>query len=104
MRPIRLARTDKTRPVVVLTRERARGAMARVTVAPITSRIRGLDTEVPVGVGHGLESDSVISCDNLETIDAGDLGRFIGFLRHEDEIALAKALINAFDLAVEELP
>ncbi|MCW2784222.1 MAG: mRNA interferase MazF3 [Marmoricola sp.] len=104
MRPIQLARLDKTRPVVVLTRERTRGAMASVTVAPVTTRIRGLDTEVPLGRRHGLDSASVISCDNVTTMPSADLGRVVGFLDRADEAALAQALIHAFDLSVEDLP
>jgi mRNA-degrading endonuclease toxin of MazEF toxin-antitoxin module len=49
LRPIYAARLDKPRPVVVLTRELVRPHMDRVTVAPITTTIRGLSTEVPVG-------------------------------------------------------
>ena len=51
MRPIHLAHLDKTRPVLVLTRELVRPYLSRVTIAPITSTIRGLSTEVPVGPG-----------------------------------------------------
>ena len=61
MREICLARLDKTRPVVVLTREAARAVMTKVTVAPITSTAKGISSEVPVGSGNGLEHDSVIS-------------------------------------------
>ncbi|MGO4255121.1 type II toxin-antitoxin system PemK/MazF family toxin [Marmoricola sp. RAF53] len=104
MRPVHLARLDKTRPVVVLTRERARGSMTSVTVAPVTSRIRELDVEVPIGTAHGVDGPSVISCDNIRTIPVSDLGRQIGYLRHEDEVALTNALIHAFDMCVEELP
>lgn len=104
MRPIHLASIDKVRPVLVLTRERVRADRTRVTVAPITSRIRGLDTEVPVGREHGIDRESVVSCDNIETIDVSALGRQIGFLRTSEEPALTQALINAFDLRVEELP
>ena len=49
MRPIHIARLDKPRPVVVLTRELIRPRLTNVTVAPITSTIRGLSTEVLVG-------------------------------------------------------
>ncbi|WP_141007630.1 type II toxin-antitoxin system PemK/MazF family toxin [Nocardioides humi] len=49
MRDIHLARVDKTRPVVVLTRELARDALSNVTVAPITSTVKGIGTEVRVG-------------------------------------------------------
>jgi len=103
MRPIHLARIDKTRPVVVLTRARARDAMATVTVAPITSTVRGLSTEVLVGRRNGLDHESAISCDNVTSIPARDLGRHLGYLLHDQEIELAVALVNAFDLQMEEL-
>jgi mRNA interferase MazF len=102
MRPIHLARLDKTRPVLVLTRELVRPHLSRVTVAPITSRIRGLSTEVSVGPADGLDHPSVISCDNIVTVPTTALGRQIGRLRPEQEIALTAALHAAFDL--EDLP
>lgn len=103
MRPIHLARLDKTRPVVVLTRERARSSMTLVTIVPITSRARGLVSEVPVGRRHGLDGNSVISCDNVKTIPADALGRVVGFLGKHDEVLLTEALVAAFDLSVEDL-
>lgn len=104
MRPIHLADLDKTRPVLVLTREQARGAMTRVTVAPITSTIRGLSTEVAVGTRNGLDHDGVVSCDNVVTIQSVRLGRLVGFLSETQEEALAQAIVSAFDLRVEDLP
>lgn len=68
MRPIHLATLDKTRPVLVLTRPAVRPVLNSVTVAPITTTIRGLSTEVPVGRTNGLDHDSVVSCDNVTTI------------------------------------
>src|SRR5664280_1857517 len=68
VRPIHAARLDKTRPVLVLTREMVRPHLNRVSVAPITSTIRGLSTEVPVGAGNGLDHDSVVNCDNIVTV------------------------------------
>lgn len=103
MRAIHLARLQQTRPAVVLTRQRARGAMSWVTVAPITSTVRGLATEVAVGPANGLDHDCVVSCDNIQTIPVSQLGRHVGFLRDAQEAALAQALVNAFDLRVEEL-
>lgn len=103
MRPIHLVHLDKTRPAVILTRELARGAMSRVTVAPITSTIKGLSTEVPVGPDNGLDSSCVISCDNVQTVPVGTIGRQVGYLREQDEPALARALVNGFDLRVEDL-
>lgn len=98
MRPIHIAKVDKSRPVVMLTREAARAAMKRVTVAPITSTIRGLSTEVPVGPANGLEQESVISLDNVSTIDRADVGRLVGYLNAGQEAQLALAIMTAYDL------
>lgn len=98
MRPIHLAQLDKERPVLVLTREIVRPHLARVTVAPITTTIRGLSTEVPVGPGNGLERDSVVSCDNVVTIPVSTLGRRVGALLDAQEPELAAAIRTAFDL------
>lgn len=98
MRPIHTARLDKTRPVVVLTREAVRPYLARVTVAPITSTVRGLSTEVAVGRANGLEQASVISCDNIVTVPVDALGRQLGFLLPEQEVELTRAIHAAFDL------
>lgn len=100
MRPIHLARLDKTRPVLVLTREAVLPYVRRVTVAPITSTVRGLSVEVPVGRGNGLDVASVINLDNVVTIPLGDLGRPIGALLPRQERALAAAVAAAFDLEV----
>ena len=68
VREICLAHLDKTRPVVVLTREAARAAMTKVTVAPITSTAKGLSSEVQVGPTNGLDHDSLIALNNVATI------------------------------------
>ncbi|WP_028652092.1 type II toxin-antitoxin system PemK/MazF family toxin [Nocardioides halotolerans] len=101
MRDIHVAHLDKARPVLVLTREPVRAAMRRVTVAPITTTIKGLSTEVPVGPGNGLAEPSVISCDNIITIDKAALGRHLGFLFERQESELAAAIISAFALRAE---
>lgn len=98
MHEIRLARLDKTRPVVVLTREPARNVMTKVTVAPITSTVKGLTSEVSVGVDNGLDDGSAIAIDNIVTIDKQYLGRLVGYLQAAQERALTAAVIRAFDL------
>lgn len=98
MRPIHLARLDKSRPVVVLTRELVRPHLTRVTVAPITSTIRGLSTEVAVGPANGLAHRCVISCDNIVTVPSETLGRQLGYLLPGQEAELAVAIRAAFDL------
>jgi mRNA interferase MazF len=98
MRPIHLARLEKVRPVVVLTRELVRPYLRSVTIAPITSTIRGLSTEVPVGAANGLDHDSVVSCDNITTMTTDRLLQQIGYLLPAQESALTEAIVAAFDL------
>lgn len=98
MRPIHVAQLDKSRPVLVLTRELVRPHLATVTIAPITTTIRGLSTEVPVDEANGLSGPSVVSCDNVTTIPSDSLGTQIGVLLDRQEQALAAAVRAAFDL------
>jgi mRNA interferase MazF len=94
-----VARLDKPRPVLVLTRDVARAALQNVTVAPITARIRGLAVEVPVGPRNGLDAPSVVNCDNVQTIPAASLGRLVGYLFDDEEPLLTEAILAAYDLA-----
>jgi mRNA interferase MazF len=98
MRPIHIAHLDKARPVLVLTRELVRPHLATVTVAPITTTIRGLSTEVPVDAANGLAGPSAVSADNITTISADALGAQIGVLLDRQELALSHAIQAAFDL------
>ena len=100
MREICLARLDKTRPVLVLTRDTARAAMTKVTVAPITSTVKELSSEVPVGRAIGLDHDGAVAIDNVVTIPAHLLGRTLGFFTPEQERELARAVVLAYDLDI----
>ena len=98
MREIHAARLDKTRPVLVLTRDTVRPHLNTVTVAPITTTIRGLSTEVPVGPANGLHERGVIACDHITTIPVAALGSQLGRLLDEQEMTLTEAIHAAFDL------
>ena len=99
MRSIRLARLDKSRPVFVLTRELVRPHLNTVTVAPITTTIRGLSTEVLCGPANGLDDRCVVACDHITTIPDRLLGQQIGRLLNQQEVDLTRAIGAAFDLA-----
>jgi len=98
MRPIHVAHLDKPRPVLILTREAVRPHLTRVTVAPITSTVRGLSTEVPVGRANGIDRASVVSCDNIVTVPTTTLGRHLGYLLPAQEAELSEAIRASFDL------
>lgn len=74
--------------------------MTKVTVAPITSTVKGLSSEVPMGPSNGLNDECAASIDNVVTIPASSLGRTIGFLSPEQERQLARAVVLAFDLEI----
>ena len=64
--------------------------MTKVTIAPITSTIKGLSGEVMVGPHNGLDHDGAVSLDNVLTVSVGALGRTLGHLTSEQELQLAR--------------
>lgn len=98
MRTIALVQFDKQRPALILTRKSALPMLSWVNVAPITSTIRGLTSEVSVGVRNGLDHDSVVSCDNVMTVRREAIGDTIGLFFDDQEPALARAVSDAFEL------
>ncbi len=98
MREICFAHLDTTRPVLVLTRDAARASMTKVTVAPISSTIKGLSSEVRVGPENGLDHVSAVAIDNILTVPTETLGRTVGYLQPHQESELASAMVVAFDL------
>jgi mRNA interferase MazF len=69
---------DKVRPVVVLTRRRVASRLSRVLVAPVTTVVRGIATEVPLGEAEGLQPGSVASLDNVQLVPIDCLLRRAG--------------------------
>lgn len=98
MRTIASVHLDKRRPAVILTRQSKLHLLTWVTVAPITSTVRGITSEVSVGPRNGLDHDSVVSCDNITTVRRSEVGATIGLLFDDQEHALARAIGDAFDL------
>ncbi len=79
---IRLCRVsgDKRRPVVVLTRSSAIPYLTRVTVAPITSTIRSVPSEVVLDVEDGLKHPCAVNLHNAVTVDQQHLGKRVAQL------------------------
>jgi mRNA interferase MazF len=100
MRVIASVQLDKRRPALVLTRRSKLPVLSWVTVAPITTTIRGITSEVLVGPRNGLDHDSVVSCDHITTVRAEAVGNTIGLLFDDQEPELARAISDAFELAI----
>jgi mRNA interferase MazF len=87
------------RPVCVLTRDAAITVLTTVTCAPITRTIRGIRSEVAIGVEQGLPQPCVISCDNVLAVLLGDLDDDpVGRLDEVNRSELDRALRYALDI------
>jgi mRNA interferase MazF len=71
---------DKARPVLILTRDSAIAYLSRVTIAPITSTIRGVPSEVVIGPDDGLKQPSAVNLHNVMTVAKDRVGRRVGQL------------------------
>lgn len=75
VRLFRFTRPDKQRPVLILTRRSALQYLSRVTVAPITSTIRGVPSEVLLGREDGMKQECCVNLHNLVTVSQEQVGK-----------------------------
>jgi len=71
------SRPDKKRPVLILTRDSAVEFLGEVTVAPITSSIRDIPSEVLLTKADGMPRDCAVNLDHLQTVSKGKIGSLI---------------------------
>ena len=65
---------DKKRPVLILTRDSAIAILNSVTIAPITSTIRSIPTELVLTEEDGLPRTCAANFDNLQTVPKSQMG------------------------------
>ena len=92
------ARPDKQRPVVILTRDSAIAVLGEVTVAPITSTIREIPTEVVLDESNGMATPCAVNLDHLQAVPKDRLGRIITTLDPPTMREVARALAFALDM------
>ncbi len=90
---------DKKRPVLILTRDSAIAVLNAVTVAPITSTIRSIPTEVVLTEDDGLPTTCAANFDNLQTVPKSGIGDCIARLtaRKMKEAGAAVSFALGFD-------
>lgn len=71
------SRPDKKRPVLILTRDSALEFLGEVTVAPITSTIRDIPSEVLLTNADGMPRDCAVNLDHVQTVSKGKIGALI---------------------------
>jgi mRNA interferase MazF len=100
---VTLGRPDKTRPALILTRSSATRYLHAVTLAPITSTIRGAPTEIQVGPDEGLKRPSAANFDALQTVAKERVGRYLGSLDRRRKAEVRRALLLALELSEPDL-
>ena len=74
------SKPDKKRPVLILTRDSALEFLGEVTVAPITTVIRDIPSEVLLTKVDGMPRDCAVNFDHLQTVSKGKIGSLIATL------------------------
>lgn len=83
---------DKRRPVLILTRDSALEFLGEVTVAPVTSVIRDIPTEVVLGPDDGMPRECAVNLDHLQTVSRGRIGALITTLHQTRMVEAGNAL------------
>ena len=94
----RFDRPDNQHPVVVLTRAAALEFLSEVTVAPVTSTIRDIPTEVVLTRDDGMPRTCAANLDHVQTVSRAKVGALIATLRVERMTQIADALRFALDV------
>ncbi len=89
---------DKKRPVVVLTRNSVLEYLGEVTVAPVTSTIRDIPSEVLLSRRDGMQNDCAVNCDHLQTVSKSNVGSMITSLSKEKLSEIRDAVNFALNL------
>lgn len=91
----RFSKPDKKRPVLILTRDSAFEFLGEVTVAPLTSTVRDIPSEVALTGADGLPRDCAINLDHVQTVSTSRIGSVITTLPSSRMAEVRSALLFA---------
>jgi len=94
----KFARPDKRRPALILTRDSVLEYLGEVTVAPVTSMVRNIPSEVFLSKADGMSRDCAINCDHLQTVSKGKIGSLITSLPLAKLVDVGRAIRFALDI------
>jgi len=89
---------DKKRPVLILTRDSVLEYLGEVTIAPITSIVRNIPSEVFLSKADGMPRDCAVNCDHLQTVSKGKIGSLIMSLSLGKMVDVGRAVRFALDI------
>ncbi len=97
----KFARPDKKRPIVILTRDSIIEFLEEVTIAPITSVIRNIPSEVFLGIKDGMLKDCAINLDHMQTVSKSKIGTLITTLSPGKMSELRNAILFALGFKID---
>jgi mRNA interferase MazF len=89
---------DKKRPVLILSRNSIIGYLKEVTVAPITSTVREIPSEVQLNRQDGMPRECAVNCDHIQTVSKAKIGSLITTLSAEKLTRVRDAVTFALAL------
>jgi mRNA interferase MazF len=89
---------DKKRPVLILTRNSILAYLGEITIAPITSTVRDIPSEVFLSKNEGMPRDCAINLDHIQTVSKGKIGSLITRLSSEKLQQVREAILFGLDL------
>ncbi len=92
------SKPDKKRPVLILTRDSVLEYLGEVTVAPITTIVRNIPSEVFLSKADGIPRDCAVNCDHLQTVSKGKIGSLIMSLPPGKMVDVGRAVRFALDI------
>ncbi len=94
----KFARPDKKRPVLILTRDSVLEYLGEVTIAPITTTVRDIPSEVFLSKADGVPQDCAVNCDHLQTVPKAKIGVLITFLPPSKMADVGRAIRFSLDI------
>jgi mRNA interferase MazF len=94
----RFTAPDKERPVLILTRDGIINWMNEVTVAPVTSMVRDIPSEVFLSKIDGMPRDCAVNCDHIQTVSKRKIGRTITTLGEDKMKSVGRAVRFALEM------
>jgi mRNA interferase MazF len=98
VRWVKFIHPDKKRPILILTRDSILDYLGEVTIAPITTTIRDIPSEVLLTQREGMPMDCAVNLDHIQTVSKGRIGSMITTLSSEKMNEVAGAIRFALNI------
>ena len=89
---------DKKRPVLILTRDSVLGYLGEVTVAPVTSTVRHIPSEIFLSKQDGMPKNCAVNFDHIQTVSKDKIGSLLTTLPTDKLEQVRDAILFALDL------